>query len=87
LNQLNASEEKFRLFKLLLKLARVGEVAVDTADTCFPKLRNLLEQSIHDLGGSIISVDENSKTRGTYFRRHDGLLHMRRNVARVSGAD
>ena len=51
--------------------ASIGEIAVDAANACLPDLGNLLEQSVCDLCGSIVGIDQNGETGRAEFRRHD----------------
>ena len=49
----------------------IGEVAVDAANAGLPDLGNLFEQTIRDLCGRIVGVDQNGETGRADFRRHD----------------
>src|SRR6185437_11233020 len=65
--------------------AGIGEVAIDTTNACLSDLRNFFEQSINDLRGSIVRINQNSKTWRTQFRRHDALSAIAGNLSRNSG--
>jgi hypothetical protein len=49
----------------------IGEVAIDAANAGLPDLGNLLEQSVRDLCGRIVRIDQNSETGRAGFGRHD----------------
>jgi hypothetical protein len=40
----------------------IGEVAIDAANARLPDLGNLLEQSVRNLCGRIVGIDQNSET-------------------------
>src|SRR6185503_12661375 len=64
----------------------IGEVAIDAADARLPDLCNLLEQSVRDLCGRIVGIDQNGETGRASFRRHDFPQSLNRTTSSLEAA-
>jgi hypothetical protein len=51
--------------------SRIGEVAVDATNAGLADLGDLLEQSIRNLCGSVVGVNQNCETGRAEFGSHD----------------